>query len=252
MSKAMRVARVIGQPTRPRFVGYVRVSTDRQGRSGLGLEAQEECVRSAVAARGGVVVAWFTEVETGKRADRPELAKAMAHARRAGAALVCAKLDPMARKASFLLALVESGLPILFCDLPEVTPDAAGKAHLGFMAVMAEYEAGVCSQRTRTALAAYKARGGKLGSLHPRCKPLSPEARAKGQAAAAAVAKAKAARAYADLEPELRRLRAAGCSLTQITGILNGGGHTTATGALWSSGQVCRVLKRLVAGGVSA
>ena len=186
--------------------------------------------RSYVAARGGMVVASFTEVETGKNSDRPELARALGHARRLRRDPGGRQARPDGAKASFLLALVEGGADVAFCDLPHITPDAAGKAQLGFMAVMAEYEAGVISQRTRAALAAYKARGGKLGSRHPRCKPLSPEARAKGQAKAAASVKANAARAYADLEPELQRLRAAGCSLNEIAGILNGAGHTTSHG----------------------
>ena len=143
-----------------RFVAYYRVSTDRQGKSGLGLDAQRVAVTKYVAGVGGVVAAEFEEVESGKRNDRPQLAAC--RARRA--ALVIAKLDRLARNARFLLHVVEGTgeAGVVFCDLPSVPPGPVGKFLLTQMAAVAELEAGLISQRTRAALAAAKARGTKL------------------------------------------------------------------------------------------
>lgn len=146
----------------PCFVAYYRVSTDRQGRSGLGLDAQRAAVAKYVAGAGGVVAAEFEEVESGKRNDRPQLAAALAACRARRAALVIAKLDRRARNARFLLHVVEGTgeAGVVFCDLPSVPPRPVGKFLLTQMAAVAELEAGLISQRTRAALAASKARGG--------------------------------------------------------------------------------------------
>ncbi len=150
----------------PRFVAYYRVSTDRQGRSGLGLDAQRAAVAKYVAGAGGVVAAEFEEVESGKRADRPQLAAALAACRARRAALVIAKLDRLARNARFLLHVVEGTgeAGVVFCDLPSVPPGPVGKFLLTQMAAVAELEAGLISQRTRAALAVAKARGTVLGN----------------------------------------------------------------------------------------
>ena len=116
-------------PAAPRFVAYYRVSTDRQGRSGLGLDAQRAAVAKYVAGAGGVVAAEFEEVESGKRTDRPQLAAALAACRARRAALVIAKLDRLARNARFLLHVVEGTgeAGVVFCDLPSVPPGPVGK-----------------------------------------------------------------------------------------------------------------------------
>jgi DNA invertase Pin-like site-specific DNA recombinase len=141
-----------------RFVTYTRVSTDKQGRSGLGLEAQREAVERHLARVGGVEVAAFTEIESGKRADRPQLLQALATARAHGAVLIVAKLDRLARNVAFISTLMESGVDFVACDCP-----AANRLTLHILAAMGEHEAAMISERTKAALAATKARGTILG-----------------------------------------------------------------------------------------
>lgn len=142
-----------------KFVAYLRVSTARQGRSGLGLEAQQEAVQQFVRSRGGKIIApEFVEVETGKRNDRPELMKALKRCRVTGAALVVAKLDRLSRNAAFLMTLRDSGVDFVAADLPE-----ANTLTVGVMAVVAQHEREAISQRTKAALAAAKVRGTTLG-----------------------------------------------------------------------------------------
>ncbi len=147
------------------FVIYSRVSTEKQGRSGLGLEAQQEAVKSYLSAHPGRVVASFVEVESGKRNDRPELAKALAVCKLKGATLIVAKIDRLARNARFLLSIVEgtgeSG--VVFCDLPQIPEGPIGKFLVTQMAAVGELEAGLISARTKAALTAAKARGRVLG-----------------------------------------------------------------------------------------
>jgi DNA invertase Pin-like site-specific DNA recombinase len=149
----------------PSFVAYYRVSTDQQGRSGLGLEAQKASVASHVATAGGRLVDQFEEVESGKRSDRPQLALALTACRARRATLIVAKLDRLARNTAFLLSVAdgcgEAG--VVFCDLPQIPPGPLGTFFLTLMAAVAELEAGLISQRTKAALAAVKARGVKLG-----------------------------------------------------------------------------------------
>jgi DNA invertase Pin-like site-specific DNA recombinase len=234
----------MGGKGRLKVVAYVRVSTDGQGRSGLGLDAQRAAVTAYAEGQGGRVIAEYTEVESGKRADRPELAKAITHARSAGARLVVAKLDRLARNARFLLGLVESGADVAFCDLPTIPAGPAGKFVLGVMAQVAELEAGLIGARTRDALAALKARGKKLGAANPRCRNLTDAARAKGRALAVTTRKAGAAGFAADLGPQIAELADAGRSLRQIAATLNDRGYETRRGKRWTAGAVRRVLVR--------
>src|SRR4051812_31223063 len=191
-----------------RFVAYFRVSTERQGRSGLGLDAQRTAVARHIAAAGGQVVAEFQEVESGKRNDRPQLAAALAACRARRATLLIAKLDRLARNARFLLGVVEGSGEggVVFCDLPQVPPGPVGKFLVTQMAAVAELEAGLISQRTRVALAAAKARGVVLGN--PRLRAGSAE-----QARAAAAAKREQAQARAAyVLPYLEAARRAGAT----------------------------------------
>src|SRR5258707_6906292 len=141
------------------FVAYLRVSTVRQGESGLGLEAQRATVEAFARQHGGAIVASFVEVETGKRSDRPELAKALQAARKAKATLLIAKLDRLARNVAFIANLMDAGVDFLACDQP-----FASRLTLHILAAVAEDEARRLSERTKAALQAAKARGRKLGS----------------------------------------------------------------------------------------
>jgi DNA invertase Pin-like site-specific DNA recombinase len=152
--------------TQKSFIGYARVSTDQQGRSGLGLDAQRKAIQELVQGRGGrIVLPIFVEVESGRNVERVELKKAMAKARLLRATLVVAKLDRLARNASFLMSLVDGSTDVVFCDLPELPEGPVGRFMIQQMAAVAELEAGLISQRTKAALAAAKARGVTLGGF---------------------------------------------------------------------------------------
>src|SRR6516164_2072439 len=144
------------------LVGYLRVSTKGQRESGLGLEAQQAAIERYARQHGAKIAALYTEVESGKLADRPELAKALAHAKRSNAALVVAKLDRLSRNVEFLARVMNAGTEFVACDYP-----AANRLTLHIMAAVAENEAKAISDRTRTALQAAKARGTLLGSARP-------------------------------------------------------------------------------------
>lgn len=144
----------------PKFVAYYRVSTDRQGQSGLGLEAQRVAVLDHVGRAGGesMIAAEFTEVESGKRKDRPQLLQALTTCRRIGAVLVIAKLDRLARNVHFIAGIMESGVEFVACDNPH-----ANKLMIHILSAFAEHEREVIGERTRAALQAAKARGVRLG-----------------------------------------------------------------------------------------
>jgi DNA invertase Pin-like site-specific DNA recombinase len=185
----------------------------------------------------------YVEIETGKRKDRPELAKAVAHAKRTKATLVVAKLDRLSRNAGFLLALRDSGLPLVFCDMP-----GANELTVGIMAVVAEEERKMISRRTTDALQAAKKRGIKLGSARPnhwkgREDRRVAGAKAGGQAASV-VHTQNADESYADLVPVIQDMRAEEHSLQAIADELNNRGHTTRRGKPWNRVQVSRVLER--------
>lgn len=222
------------------IIGYLRVSTKGQGESGLGLEAQRAAVESYARQMGAQVAQWYTEVESGKLVARPELAKALAHARRSKATLVVAKLDRLARNVAFLSALMDSTVPFVACDNPH-----ANRLTLHILAAVAEAEAKAISDRTKAALAAYKARGGKLGAQLPQCRNLTPQAVAKGRERSVAVRAKAADEAYADLLPVLTGLRKEGRTLQAIADKLNADGHTTRRGKPWNAVQVARVFERV-------
>src|ERR1700751_2424120 len=145
-----------------KFVCYYRVSTSRQGRSGLGLEAQREAVKTYLNGGNWTIVDEYTEVESGKNSDRPALEKALAAARLHRASLVVSKIDRLTRSVAFLSRLLEAGVDVRFADLPQIE-GATGRFVLQQMVAVAELEVGMISTRTKAALAAAKARGKRLG-----------------------------------------------------------------------------------------
>jgi DNA invertase Pin-like site-specific DNA recombinase len=229
----------------PRFVAYLRVSTDKQGRSGLGLEGQREAVVRHVASAGGRIVAEFVEVESGRKADRPRLAEALAACREHHAVLLVAKLDRLTRNARFLLGVVEGSGEggVVFCDLPTLPAGPVGKFMLTQMAAVAELEAGLIGQRTKAALAAAKARGKKLGGKRAGSPDMAPHAK-QGNAASVAARRKTAGRRVADLAPTVRELQGQGItSLAALARELTARGVSTPRGgAKWQAVQVGRVL----------
>ncbi|MFD2183706.1 recombinase family protein [Rhodoplanes azumiensis] len=222
------------------FVAYYRVSTAKQGASGLGIEAQREAVARYLNGGDWSVVAEFTEVESGRKSDRPELDRALAAARLHRAPLIVAKVDRLTRSVSFLSRLLDAGVDVRFADLPAIE-GPTGRFMLQQMVAVAELEAGLISTRTKAALAAAKARGRKLGGN--RGVVVSTEARAAGRAAQTARSEARAA----DLEPVIRELRAAGVtSLGAMARALTARGIPTSRGGgAWTPMQVSRVLRRV-------
>ena len=189
-----------------KFVSYYRVSTDKQGKSGLGLEAQKEAVEQRLNGGRWQLIEEFIEVESGKRASRPQLDAAIAACKKHKAKLIVAKLDRLSRNVSFLLKLIDAGVEVLFADLPELN-GAMGKFVLITMANVAELEAGLISERTKAALKAAKARGVQLGRHG--AEVLAPKYREE------ACQRAKA------IEPIIRELQEKGYSRNRIAMELN-------------------------------
>jgi DNA invertase Pin-like site-specific DNA recombinase len=225
---------------RKKLVAYYRVSTKGQGESGLGLEGQTAAVEAYARGQGAEIVRTHVEVETGKWADRPELIKALAHAKRTRATLVIAKLDRLARNVAFTANLMDSGVDFVACDNPH-----ANRLTIHILAAVAENEAKMISERTKAALTAYKARGGVLGAARPDGRRLTTDDGVRGREKAREVRRANARAAVADLAPMMVELRAEGLSLRAIADRLNAEGHTTRRGAAWNPVQVARVLERV-------
>jgi DNA invertase Pin-like site-specific DNA recombinase len=224
-----------------KLVAYLRVSTKGQGESGLGLDGQQIAIARYAEQTGCVVVATYTEVESGTKSERPELVKAMAHAKRASAQLVIARLDRLSRNLHFLSGLMESKVDFIACDMP-----SANRLTLHIMAAVAEDIAKQISDKTKMGLEAAKARGTVLGGYRAKAAAkLTPEVRALAAKNAGESHRAGAVEAYADLVPFMLDQKAAGLSLAQIADSLNSKGHTTRTGTAWSKVQVKRVLDRV-------
>lgn len=222
-----------------RYVSYIRVSTQRQGQSGLGLEAQQAAVQAFVQGRGGEVLAEFVEVESGRKSDRPQLAAAMVEAKRQGAVLLIAKLDRLARNVAFISALLESGAEVQACDMPE-----ANKFMLHIMAAVAEQEAEAISGRTKAALAAAKARGVKLGWAIPARAGEAKRAAEKGTKLAAEK-RVQQADTFAERLRPIVESFAAGASLREIAAELNARGIFTPRGKQWKAASVRNLMARL-------
>jgi len=225
-----------------KFVSYLRVSTDKQGRSGLGLEAQRVAVESYLNGGRWTLIAEYVESESGKRSDRPKLAKALAHAKAIGATLVFAKLDRLTRNVDLLRSLVASDVDLVFCDLPHVPPGAMGRFLLTQMASVAELEAGLISERTKAALAA-KAHGVKLGNPNG-ARAL--RGKQVGNRQAVAAVKANAEHYAANLRVIVDGLRSQGItSVRAISTQLNERDILTPRGGSWHSTSAARLLSRL-------
>ncbi len=223
-------------------IAYYRVSTDRQGKSGLGLAAQKEAVQHHLG-RDANIVASYTETESGKRDDRPELRKALDHCRRSNLVLCVSKLDRLARSAHFLLTILNSGVEVVFCDLPQVS-GPQGKFLLTSMAAVAELEAGLISERTRAALKAAKARGTKLGNPD-RGAALVAYVKANGNGQALA-GKKRAADARAESwRGEISDMLASGLGNCAIARDLNAKGEVTVKGGRWTATAIRRLRERL-------
>jgi len=221
-------------------VTYFRVSTAAQGRSGLGLEAQRHAVQGFCRQRGCEVLAEYMEIESGKRNDRPELQRALHHAKVTGATLVVAKMDRLSRNAAFLLALRDSGARLIAADQPDVN-----ELTVGILAVIAEDERRRISERTAAALQAAKARGTKLGNPNGAA---AIRRAARGNGAAVSALKAAADRHAADLAPVVAHLKSEGCgSLRELAAGLNERRMRTPRGGAWYPTSVKNLLARLEA-----
>jgi DNA invertase Pin-like site-specific DNA recombinase len=215
---------------RGRFVAYFRVSTDRQGRSGLGLEAQREAVLAYLNGGSWTMVAEFTEIESGKRADRPQLAAALAACKKQKAKLVIAKLDRLSRNLAFIATLMDSGVEFVAVDNPH-----ANKLTVHILAAVAQHEREMISQRTRDALQAAKARGKRLGN---------PNLKSARQRALEANSEA-ADRFAANVRPIIREIQKSGVSsLRGVAKALSARGIKTARGGEWTAVQVSEILRR--------
>jgi DNA invertase Pin-like site-specific DNA recombinase len=221
--------------TTRRFVAYYRVSTEKQGRSGLGLDAQRAAVGSFVSP-SDKIVAEFTETESGKRNDRPVLTEAIAHAKAYGATLLIAKLDRLSRNAAFLLTLQDQGVPFVAADMP-----TANHTVIGILAVIAQAEREAISARTKAALVQAKARGTRLGNPNG-----AAAIRHRGNREAAQGARDKASAFAMQVAPVLASVREAGHTTARaIARELNQRTVPTSRGGNWTAQGVINIMGRL-------
>jgi DNA invertase Pin-like site-specific DNA recombinase len=221
-----------------RFIAYYRVSTQRQGRSGLGLEAQRKAVKDRLCG-DTKLVAEYTEIESGRKNDRPRLAEALAACRLHRATLVIAKLDRLARNVAFVSNIMDSDVDFEAVDFPQ-----ANRLTIHILAAVAEHEARMISDRTRAARAAAKARGVRLGGFRNRAGTCNDLARARAARTDNAVRRAS------DLRTTILEIQNNGAqSLGAVASGLNQRGITAPRGGGWSPSQVRRVLSRLAASG---
>lgn len=213
-----------------KFIAYYRVSTDKQGKSGLGLEAQRQAVLAHLNGGDWELLGEYTEIESGKRADRPQLAQALKAAKKAGATLIIAKLDRLARNVAFIANLMEAGVDFVAVDNPH-----ANRLTLHILAAVAEDEARRISERTKAALAAAKARGTALGGR-----------RTAGQYEASVATRIAAADQHAaNVKPIIADIQRKGVtSYAAIADALNSRGIRTARGGSWHGSSVRNILMR--------
>ena len=221
-----------------KIVAYQRVSTSKQGQSGLGLDAQWAAIQAYATQVKGTVIERFTEVESGKSNDRPELAKALRIAKLTGAVLVIAKLDRLSRNAAFLLTLRDSGVRFIAADMPD-----ANDLTVGIMALVAEQERQAISKRTKEALKAAKVRGTRLGNPNG-----AAALRRANRGNAASVQRIQEVADYRaeQLRPVVDDLISQGIqSLGSLADHLNERGMLTARGGRWHRSSVRNLLGRL-------
>lgn len=223
------------------LIGYYRVSTARQGRSGLGLSAQKQAVEAYAREHGCKIVASYTEVESGRHNDRPELRKALARTRATRGKLLIARLCRLARNVHFVSGLMESGVDFTACDMPD-----ANKLTIHVIAATAEHEARCISERTHVALQAAKKRGTLLGTHHPDNRIDWKKGMRNGLHKAHAVRSANATllriQNYAHIIDDMRKWRKAGESFRAIAGRLNTAGELTTGGKPFVAMTVQRLL----------
>lgn len=231
-----------------RFVSYIRVSTARQGRSGLGIEAQREAIRQHIKSSDGEHVSEFIEIESGRRSDRSELAKALSACRAQRCTLIIAKIDRLSRSLSFVSALMDSGVDFVATDNP-----AANRLTLHVLAAVAENEARQISERTKVALAAAKRRGVQLGGFRGRvatdadrqraaaAKTALADARARDLASTFDALKAEGITSYRALAVRLNAMK------IPTTGSADASGRPIGNGGCWHAAQVRRLLARIAA-----
>ena len=217
-----------------RFVAYLRVSTNQQGIDGLGVEAQRRSIESYTSSRGELV-GLYTEVESGRKRRRPELAKALTACKVKRATLVVAKLDRLARNVALIATLMESDVEFIAADYPE-----AGRLTMHILAVVAEHEQIAISQRTRQALAAAKARGVRLGN--PAFGADGGSSSRKG----VVVRQDQAAQRARELAPVVKEIRSAGVSTyAGIARALNARGIPAARGGYWHASSARDLVLRI-------
>lgn len=221
-----------------KIISYLRVSTSKQGQSGLGLEAQQSSIQAFAKQKKAEVIQTFTEIESGKNNDRPELEKAIHLSRVTGATLVIAKLDRLSRNACFLLTLRDSGVKFIAADMPE-----ANELTIGIMALVAQQEREAISKRTKEALQAAKARGMKLGNPNGAA---ALKRASKGNLAGLRAIRVKADKHAQNLKPVIDSLRSEGISsLGAIANELNKRGMLTPRGGRWHKTSVKNLLSRV-------
>ena len=218
-----------------KFISYIRVSTDKQGKSGLGLEAQKKAIEDYLNGGKWKLLQEFVEIETGKNNERIELRKALKQCKMTGATLIIAKLDRLSRNLAFIGAIMESGVEFIACDMP-----TANKFTIHILAAVAEHEAAMISARTKVALAAAKARGKKLGNS----RNLSKVAAAKGRIAGVRALQVKADSFAKDIFPVINEFK--GMSLHKIASELNERKVLTARGkaGTWTATAVKNIITR--------
>ncbi len=216
-----------------KYITYIRVSTQRQGESGLGLEAQRETVRHYAETKKSIIISEYLEIESGKNDNRPELLKAINQSKQTGATLLIAKLDRLSRNVSFIFTLKDTGVQFECCDIPD-----ANTLTIGIFATMAQFERERISERTKAALKAKKEQGYKLGSP----QNLTSKGRAKG--AESNRLKAKQSEENMRAKAFAVSLRDSNSSLSIIANSLNNNGFKTRRGGEWSKATVSRLLSR--------
>lgn len=223
------------------LICYLRVSTQKQKVSGLGLEAQKGIIEHYRSSGNHNVLSEYEEIETGRNSQRPVLAEAIAHAKRAGATLVIAKLDRLARNVQFISTLMNAGVDFVACDMP-----SANRFVLHIYAAIAEEEARMIRERTRAALAAKKAQGKKLGAANPKIAAALEGKRGWKKASIAALdVRARLHRErYEPIIPLVKTLRERGETFQAIATTLNEQGYRTMSGREFHKGQVSRVYQK--------